>query len=405
VCLLLANSSTLGSGTYTYDGNGLRVKKVSGGTTTVYVFSGSKVIAEYVNGVAPGSPTREYIYSGGMLAAKIEGGVTQYYHQDHLSVRMLTNSSGVKIGDQGHFPYGESWYAVSTTTKWQYTSYERDAESGNDYAMARYYVNRLGRMSSPDLIAGSQNDPQSLNRYTYVGNDPINSVDPSGLFKSNPGEGGSIPGEMYGPRDCIPLMYRRPNPFDAEYSDIHWEDVLSTMCVPPARALTSQTGGTSGRGHKGSGKGSNPKPLLDPKSRCARLFEKLLGVSADRFNAAAREIPWYYSPNGLTLGTMKWDFIAQNNDQRFINVTGKYAVTAAPGGPRPAPVVLGPNWFTESPADERATQLHEAVHSITGKGDSEVFSIFAQYGLPSDEYRLLGNTHEFSEWLKNGCPP
>jgi hypothetical protein len=38
---------------------------------------------------------------------------------------------------------------------------------------------------------------------------------------------------------------------DAEYSDIQWEDVLSTMCVPPARALTSQTGGTSGRGGEG----------------------------------------------------------------------------------------------------------------------------------------------------------
>jgi RHS repeat-associated protein len=80
----------------------------------------------------------------------------------------------------GHYPYGESWYN-STGDKLLFTTYERDAESGNDYAMARYYVNRLGRFSSLDLMAGSTSDPQSLNRYDYVRNDAINSVDPAGL--------------------------------------------------------------------------------------------------------------------------------------------------------------------------------------------------------------------------------
>jgi len=175
---------TSSGSTYSYDGASLRVKKVSGGTTTVYVLSGTKVIAEYVNGAAPGSPTREYIYSGSALVAKIEGSTTNYYHQDHLSVRATTDSSGNLAGQQGHYPYGESWYVVSTTTKWQFTSYERDAESGNDYAMFRYHVNRLGRFSSPDLLAGSVADPQSLNRYTYVLNDPINLVDPLGLQRT-----------------------------------------------------------------------------------------------------------------------------------------------------------------------------------------------------------------------------
>jgi RHS repeat-associated protein len=177
----LLTSTGSGSGTYTYDGNGVRVKKVSGSTTTVYVFSGSKVIAEYVNGVAVGSPTREYIYSGGQMIAKIEGGVTNYYHSDHLSARVTTDSTGALAGQQGHFPFGESWYSANSTTKFQFTSYERDAESGNDYAMARYNVNRLGRFSSPDPLAGDTTNPQSLNRYAYVQNDPANRMDPTGL--------------------------------------------------------------------------------------------------------------------------------------------------------------------------------------------------------------------------------
>ena len=177
----ITSSGGLGSGTYTYDGNNLRVKKVAGSTTTVYIFSGSSVIAEYVNGAAPTSPTREYVYSGSALLAKIESGATQYYHPDHLSARLMTDSSGTKIGEQGHFPFGESWYLTNTTTKWQFTSYERDAESGNDYARARFDANRLGRLTSPDPIGGTIINPQSLNRYAYVLNDPVNATDPTGL--------------------------------------------------------------------------------------------------------------------------------------------------------------------------------------------------------------------------------
>ena len=177
---VLTASGSYGSGSYTYDGNGLRVQKsVSGGATTVYIFSGSKVIAEYDNGAAPSSPSREYIYSGGALLAKIDSSGTKYYHQDHLSNRMVTDSSGNDIADIGHFPYGESWYNAAGD-KLMFTTYERDAESGNDYAQARYNVSRLGRFSSLDPLPGNTSDPQSLNRYSYVRNMPVMLADPSG---------------------------------------------------------------------------------------------------------------------------------------------------------------------------------------------------------------------------------
>jgi RHS repeat-associated protein len=190
-----STSNPSAAATYTYDGNGLRVQKaVHNGTSTVYVFSGSQVIAEYENGASVGSPTREYLYSGGQLKAKTEGSGTSYYHPDRLSTRLMTDSSGNKIGEQGHFPYGETWYLNNTTTKWEYTSFERDAEAGNDYAMARSDVSRLGRFLSTDPLGGSASDPQSLNRFAYVENDPINLTDPTGLFinpdPGDPGGGG-----------------------------------------------------------------------------------------------------------------------------------------------------------------------------------------------------------------------
>lgn len=164
--------------TYTFDGRGLRVQKVANGVTTVYVYG----VAEYDNGAAPSSPSREYIYFGGRLIATIQGTSTIYHHEDHLSVRVTTDASGNKIGEQGHYPYGEQWYATNTTTKFFFTSYERDPESGNDYAMARFYIARFGRFSCVDPLLGQPPDPQSWNRYVYARNNPINITDPSGQF-------------------------------------------------------------------------------------------------------------------------------------------------------------------------------------------------------------------------------
>lgn len=178
---VVANVQGGATSAYTYDGNGLRVEKTASGTTTVYIFSGSKVVDEYDNGAAVTAPTREYIYAGSQLLATISGGATTYVQADHLSIRLVTDANGNVVGQQGHYPFGESWYSTGTNTKWKFTSYERDAESANDYAMARYDVNRLGRFGAPDPIEGNPAAPQSLNRYSYTANDPINAADPSGL--------------------------------------------------------------------------------------------------------------------------------------------------------------------------------------------------------------------------------
>jgi len=166
---------------YAYDGNGLRVaKSVSGGTTTVSIFSGSSVLAEYDNGAAPSAPSREYVYGGLGLLAMFSGGSTTYYHQDHLGVRLTTDASGNLLSQQGTFPFGESWYQQGAGNKTVFTSYDRDSESGLDYAMARYYNSTTGTFCSADPLDGSPGDPQSWNRYPYGRNDPIDITDPSG---------------------------------------------------------------------------------------------------------------------------------------------------------------------------------------------------------------------------------
>ena len=182
---MTAFSGIGGGASYSYDGNGMRVVKSGGGTTTVSIFSGSSVIAEYDNNAAPTSPSREYIYNpaGGSttgLLAMISGGATTYYHQDNLSVRLTTDGSGSILTQDGTYPFGESWYQAGTTNKWIFTSYQRDSESGLDYALARYYDSRTGTFLIPDPLAGNPADPQSWNRYPYGRDNPIMVTDPSG---------------------------------------------------------------------------------------------------------------------------------------------------------------------------------------------------------------------------------
>jgi RHS repeat-associated protein len=59
--------------------------------------------------------------------------------------------------------------------------YERDSETATDYAVNRQYNQSVGRFNQADPMSGSLETPQSLNRFAYVQNDPINSADPLGL--------------------------------------------------------------------------------------------------------------------------------------------------------------------------------------------------------------------------------
>jgi RHS repeat-associated protein len=176
-----------GGGTYAYDGNNIRVQYGN----TMYVFSGSKVIAEYTSS----GLQKEYVYAGGQLLLSLDvSGTLVYAHMDHLSTRVELDGSQSTVRSFGHFPFGEVWYETGTVNKSKFTTYERDVEV--DYAMMRYYHPRLGRFMTSDPISGSTADPQSLNSFSYVMGDPIKLTDALGLCPKP-----SIPGH------CSGIMY------------------------------------------------------------------------------------------------------------------------------------------------------------------------------------------------------
>jgi RHS repeat-associated protein len=87
-------------------------------------------------------------------------------------------------------PFGDGLACTGSTTtptEHHFTGKERDAETGNDYFLARYFASGMGRFLTPDWSAkvepvpyAKMDDPQSLNLYAYVLNNPLSRIDPDG---------------------------------------------------------------------------------------------------------------------------------------------------------------------------------------------------------------------------------
>lgn len=193
--VLVKNSSNVAIGQYFYDGDGKRVKKVrpDTGETTIFVYDAvGKLIAEYSTNVA-----------------SIENAKVAYLTNDHLgSPRINTDRDGRVISRHDYHPFGEEIvtsqrasnpeYTPDTVRK-QFTGYERDSETGLDFAAARMYAKGIGRFQGADpyniifqkekgknarerkkILNNYILNPQVWNRYAYVLNNPLAMIDKSG---------------------------------------------------------------------------------------------------------------------------------------------------------------------------------------------------------------------------------
>jgi RHS repeat-associated protein len=164
-------------GKYFYDGSGKRIKKVTNTETTIFVYSGSKLIAEY--------STRQS-----------ENPTISYTATDMLgSPRVITDANGQVISRRDFMAFGEeiavgvggrattSKYGQSDSVRQRFTGYQKDDETGLDFAEARYYNDAHGRFTAVDplLASGESTNPQTFNRYVYSMNRPLLLTDPTGM--------------------------------------------------------------------------------------------------------------------------------------------------------------------------------------------------------------------------------
>jgi RHS repeat-associated protein len=125
----------------------------------------------------PGSEDRlgvkKFVYAGSNILASVENSQVKYYHQDRLSNRITTESSGQLDEEFKSLPFGQK--IENSGVDYPFTGKEED-ESGLYYFGARYYDDNLGRFTSVDPISEEQ-------AYSYVGNNPIMYSDPDGRLK------------------------------------------------------------------------------------------------------------------------------------------------------------------------------------------------------------------------------
>ncbi|QYZ80444.1 RHS repeat protein [Methanofollis formosanus] len=183
----LASVSVPGSTslTFAYDGDGNRLSKtVTSGNTTEsnqYVWDVSAGLPQVLT-ETDGQGTSLSLYGLQRISTTDPPGGQIYYQYDGLvSVRDLSDSSGSTVNSYSYDAFGEPDLTTDPVDNdFLFTGEQMDPETGLIYLRARYYDPETGRFISKDPFTGFASVPASLNRYTYVHNNPVRFTDPSG---------------------------------------------------------------------------------------------------------------------------------------------------------------------------------------------------------------------------------
>lgn len=170
---------------YTYGYDGLRRTKTVNGKTTTHVYDGQELMVDIGKSVYEADV---YVRGTGLISSRafyngMTSDVTYYLQNAHGDVVNLTSETGDKTKTYRYDAFGvEKNIDDTDTNAFRYCGEYYDKETATIYLRARYYSPSTGRFISRDSFAGSNNDPLSLNLYTYCHNNPVSGTDSTGHF-------------------------------------------------------------------------------------------------------------------------------------------------------------------------------------------------------------------------------
>ena len=167
---------------YTYDGDDLRVGKTvqsseKGYTpeTTLFTYDRGNVILE-TDGA--GSVKTGYTRGINYIASHSGGSTSLFLYNGHGDVVQMVTAAGEVQNSYDYDIFGNPTLTVEyAACSIRYAGEYFDKETGLYYLRARYYDPYIGRFTSEDTYRGKDQDPLSLNLYTYCHNDPVNYID------------------------------------------------------------------------------------------------------------------------------------------------------------------------------------------------------------------------------------
>jgi len=406
------NCATAG---YAYDAFNNRVQSVANGVNNLYAYN---LFNQRVSIWDGGSSVPQLIsattYWNGQPISYFDGYTTTFQHQDGEGTeRLRTGADGSLLGSYQTLAFGDGMDSSgSDNDAHHYAQLDFDAETWTSHAQFRQYNQTQGRWMQPDPYSGSYDfsNPQSFNRYSYVLNNPLSLIDPTGL-------------------DCAEIS-KASGRMDGGKAD----DGCLGLDGGSDGSGGGGDGGTSGGGSNGAyndpNAGGGTTVYASPwdyfSTVIAFLELEIAAVPAASYSGGAGSAPSSLVQQGRKM-------FSSNCNSKFASTIPHYTNSAffnqlanAPFQQYPAgtpnipdhaygadadtalgqpgrPIRLFPNFYGNDPTYQAFTLIHEGIHRFTGWSDAQVFMNFGPSGLqpPGSGY----GTGNITSWLQGGCKP
>jgi RHS repeat-associated protein len=169
---------------YHYNADGIRVAAAVDGAETRYLVDANRALAEVLVEYTPsGLILVSYLRGHDLIAQVRSDGPSIYLADGQGSVRALATAAGLVTDRYIYDAFGVPTSSLGTTpNNYRFLGEPFEPDLGLIYLRARYLNPQLGRFASRDPFPGLWSQPMTLNRFLYAGADPVNHIDPSGLF-------------------------------------------------------------------------------------------------------------------------------------------------------------------------------------------------------------------------------
>jgi RHS repeat-associated protein len=346
-----------------------------------------------------GIPSTDYVYFAGRLQFTMSEGsfdprltkLTRVYSDRLGSTRATWVATyGGGSTTRNYYPFGEEIGSTASNT-YKFASTYRDSATGLDYAINRYYASGMGRFLSVDPGKNKITAPQSFNRYSYAGGDPVNGLDPKGLSVWS--RIGGIIGAILGDDDS--------GEEEEASSDPDWSGFLGNGASPGSYG----TGGTVAPAASVIG-GKRRQKMLDQEAKmiakqdCGEFVTSSLqaafllaaGTSLENLGSQ-RSVYESLGVNSVNTALSNATFYNGGSSPTSTTSGGQTVITNATANYAAGSATFYSGFFDQDGTGRAQSIIHEGMHLVLGFSDRQFAQVWGVYkeGMTTQEASTAWN--------------